>query len=113
MAKSLFKGDFFITGKILGSRISLERIVLLCGLKILADGQNVAAGGEHVVEKNVDLLLGFSEADHKAGFGEKGFVLLLEIAQDIQRALVIGLRTDDLLKLLYRFHIVIYNVSNT
>ena len=44
MAKALFKGDFLIPCKILWGGITGKGEMLLRGLEILADGQNVTAG---------------------------------------------------------------------
>ena len=43
--------------------------VLLAGLKVLADGNDVAVYGAQVGEDLTDFCVGFAEASHDAGFG--------------------------------------------
>ena len=50
-------------------------------LQVLADGDEVDAGGPHVVHHLHDLFLGLAQADHDAGLGDLVGVALLDHLQ--------------------------------
>ena len=81
MAEALGQRQLLPPGEILRRGIPGQGVVLRRGLKILADGENVAAGRQNVVHQAVDLLLRLPQAHHEAGFGQQGGVLLLAVPQ--------------------------------
>ena len=54
------------------------------GLQVLADGQNVAPGLQHIVHQGADLLVCLAQADHKARLGQDSRILLLAVAQHLK-----------------------------
>ena len=110
MAEALSQRQLLPPGEILRRGIPGQGVMLRRGLKILADGENVAAGFQNVVHQAVDLLLRFAQAHHEAGFGQQGGILLLAVPQHLQGPLIPGLGPDGALQLPHRLHIVVQHL---
>ena len=110
MAEALGESHFLVAGEILRRCVPGQGIVLGRGLQVLADGEDVAAGVQDVIHQCADLLLRLAKAHHKAGFGEEGGVLLLAVAQHVQRPLVTGLGPHGGLELLHGLDVVVQHL---
>jgi len=79
-------------------------------LQVLTDGDEVDAGGAHVVHDLHDLLLALAQPDHDARFAEQGRIALLHPLQQAQRMVVAGARSDGEVKARNRLQIVVEHV---
>ncbi len=79
------------------------------GLQILADGDDVHAGGAEVAEGLGNLVLLLAEAEHDAGFRHKAAAL--RVAQEVERAVVARGFADGALEPFDRFEVVVEDVG--
>ena len=77
---------------------TLNRQVAARRLQVLAKGQHVDVVLAHALHHFDDFFIGFTKAQHQAGFGRDVRHHLLEALQQRQRPLVIGTRTRRLVQ---------------
>ena len=79
-------------------------------LQVLADRQEVDAGGPHVVHHLHYFFLRLAKADHEAGFGELVRVTIFHLLQQAQRVEIPRARADRQVKTRHRFEVVIEHI---
>ncbi|ODR96369.1 hypothetical protein AUC69_14435 [Methyloceanibacter superfactus] len=96
----LVRGDEAVDGRMLAGR-----------LEILADGEEIDAGGSEIVHQRRDLVRRLAQTHHDAGLGEDARIAPLGVLQQRQRMGIVGSRPDAPVKRRHRLHIVIEHVG--
>ena len=78
-------------------------------LEVLAEGEDVAADGDEVVEDGVDLVFGFTQAEHHAGLADEA--LLFGDLKELEGAMVFGLGADGAVESRDGFDVVVEDVG--
>jgi len=98
--------EAFVSGELVGADPSGDGQVVAGGLKVLADGEDIAGcGGDDIAHELFDLGIGFADADHDAGFG--GEVPVLGAAEQFDGAVVFSLGPHDGVEAADGFHVVV------
>ncbi len=87
-----FEAVAFVGGELVGVDPAVDGEVLLGGLEVLADGEDIDIVGAKVAEGLEEFFVGFADADHEAGFGDE--VLGLGTLEEFEGAFVFGLGAD-------------------
>jgi len=75
--------------------------------QILADGENVAAGGSEIAEDREKLVGFFAEADHDARLGDAGGIQFFGVEEKLESPLVTRAGADNAIKARHGFGVVI------
>jgi hypothetical protein len=95
----------------IGRDVFRDASIAASGLEILADGDDVNVGAAEIAEKGVDLVFGFTEANHEAGFGERGGTVALREGEHVEGLLVEGLGADGTVEAGDGLHVVIEDMG--
>ena len=109
--EALGPGDRLIRLELFRRHEPIDGGVFARRLQVLADGDEVDAGGPHVVHHLHDLFLGLAQADHDAGLGELVRVPLLDHLQQAQAVEVARARPDLQIQARHGLEVVIEDVG--
>ncbi len=96
-------------GKFFRRHPAIHFLVLLGGLEILADGEDIAVDGTQVAQQLFDFLFLLANAEHDAALGHEA--ALLGVVEHPQGAVVARGFADRALEALHGLHVVVENVG--
>ena len=88
LLKPFFQSFLSVECKLFGSNICCYRIMLVCGLKVLAYGQYVAVHPAEVVHQFFHFFRSLAQSHHNAGLG--GSIAFCNLPQHFQACFILG-----------------------
>lgn len=88
LAETLFQSFLSVECKLFGSNICCYRIMLVCGLKVLAYSQYVAVHPAEVVHQFFHFFRSLAQSHHNAGLG--GSIAFCNLPQHFQACFILG-----------------------